>query len=159
MIRKAFDISSNSWLELQWYLYGTVFLLGASYTLQCNEHVRIDFVSNMLTKKTRDWVDLFGHVFFLLPMTFLMTYLALPWFLRSFEGGEVSGNAGGLILWPAKIMIVIGFALLTAQAISEAIKRIAVIRGEIDEPHADMDVPPAVAEMEFGAGIVSGDQK
>lgn len=135
VIRKAFNMSSNAWLELQWYLYGTVFLLAAAYTLQRNEHVRIDFISNMLTKKTRDWIDLAGHIVFLLPFTCLMFYLSVPWFIKSFKSGEVSQNAGGLIIWPVKIMVPLGFALLTAQGISEIIKRIAVIRGDIDEPY------------------------
>lgn len=135
IIRKTFNLSSNAWLELQWYLYGTVFLLAAAYTLQRNEHVRIDFISNMLTKKTRDWIDLAGHIVFLLPFTCLMFYLSVPWFIKSFKSGEVSQNAGGLIIWPVKIMVPLGFALLTAQGISEIIKRIAVIRGDIDEPY------------------------
>lgn len=156
-IRKAFDISSNAWLELQWYLYGTVFLLGAAYTLQRNEHVRIDVISNMLSKRTRDWIDLVGHILFLLPFTGMMVYLSVPWFLRSFARGEVSANAGGLIIWPAKIMVVLGFSLLSAQAISEIIKRIGVIRGEIDEPYPGHDVPPAVEEMERGAGVIPGE--
>ena len=147
VIRKAFDMSSNAWLELQWYLYGTVFLLAAAYTLQKNEHVRIDFVSNMLSKRTRDWVDLFGYVFFLLPFTTLMVYLSFPWFVKSFFSGEYSANAGGLLLWPAKIMVVLGFSLLTAQGISEIIKRWAVIRGDIDDPNEEKDVPPLVQEM------------
>lgn len=139
VIRKTFSISSNAWLELQWYLYGAVFLIGASYTLQKNEHVRIDFVSNMLTKRARDWIDLLGHIFFLLPFTSLIVYLSWPWFFKSLANGEGSANAGGLILWPAKSMILIGFLLLTAQTYSEIIKRIAVIRGEIDDPHGDDD--------------------
>lgn len=172
IVRKAFDMSSNSWLELQWYLYGTVFLLAASYTLERNEHVRIDFVSNMISKRARDWVDLLGHIFFLLPFTGLMLWLAFPWFVRSASSCignrdavdalghlgdfltshtcEISANAGGLILWPAKIMVLLGFALLTAQAFSEIIKRIGVIRGDLDEPHADNEDPPAVREMEAG---------
>lgn len=172
VIRKAFDMSSNAWLELQWYLYGTVFLLAAAYTLARNEHVRIDFVSNMISKRARDWVDLFGHIVFLLPFTCMMVWLAFPWFVRSasscvgdLSGGEVfwhlgefltgrtceiSANAGGLILWPAKIMVLLGFTLLTAQALSEIIKRIAVIRGDLDEPHVDNVDPPAVREMETG---------
>lgn len=158
-IRKTFDVSSNAWLELQWYLYGTVFLLGAAYTLQRNEHVRIDFVSNMLTKRTRDWIDLIGHIIFLLPFTGMMVYLSAPWFLRSFKSGEVSANAGGLIIWPAKIMVVLGFSLLTAQAFSEIIKRIAVIRGLIDEPYSGNDLPPAVVEMGQGADIGQGEGK
>ena len=147
VIRKTFDISSNAWLELQWYLYGTVFLLAAAYTLQKNEHVRIDFVSNMLSKRARDWVDLFGYIFFLLPFTILIVYLSFPWFIRSFLSGEFSANAGGLLLWPAKLMVVLGFSLLTAQGISEIIKRWAVIRGDIDDPNEEKDIPPMVQEM------------
>lgn len=159
VIRKTFDISSNAWLELQWYLYGTVFLLAAAYTLQKNEHVRIDFVSNMLTKRTRDWIDLLGYLFFLLPFTILIVYLSFPWFIRSFVSGEFSANAGGLVLWPAKIMIVLGFSLLTAQGISQIIKRWAVIRGVIDDPNVDEDddLPPLVDEMLKNAPTAKGD--
>jgi len=146
-IRKVFDMSSNAWLEVQWYLFGTVFLLAAAYTLQKNEHIRIDFVSNMLTKRTRDWIDLFCHIFFLMPFTILITYLALPWVLKSYNSGEISANAGGLILWPAKILVLIGFGLLTLQGISEIIKRWAVIIGLIDEPSEAHDLPPTVEEM------------
>lgn len=160
IIRKAFSISSNAWLELQWYLYGAVFLLAAAYTLQKNEHVRIDFVSNMLKKRTRDWIDLFGHIFFLLPFTILVFYLSVPWLMKSINSGEVSANAGGLLLWPAKSFVVIGFALLTAQAISEIIKRIAVIRDLIPEPYEQHDVPAAVLDMEVGADLRdAGDKK
>lgn len=160
IIRKTFSISSNAWLELQWYLYGAVFLLAAAYTLQKNEHVRIDFVSNMLKKRTRDWIDLLGHIFFLLPFTILVFYLSVPWLMKSINSGEVSANAGGLLLWPAKSFVVIGFALLTAQAISEIIKRIAVIRDMIPEPYEHHDVPAAVLDMEVGADLRdAGDKK
>lgn len=142
-IRKAFDISSNAWLELQWYLYGTVFLLAAAYTLLNNEHIRIDIVSNIWSKRTRDWVDLFCHVFFLVPFCLLMVYLAWPWVALSYRSGEMSANAGGLILWPAKFMVLAGFTLLTAQALSEIIKRYAVIRGIIDDPSPQHALPPA----------------
>lgn len=157
-IRKAFSISSNAWLELQWYLYGAVFLLAAAYTLQRNEHVRIDFVSNMLSKKTRDWIDLLGHIFFLLPFTTLLVWQSWPWFWRSYDSGEVSINAGGLILWPAKALVLIGFVMLTAQAFSEIFKRIAVIRGVIDEPYPGHELPPAVEEMETGYPQAGGDK-
>lgn len=159
IVRYTFDVSSNAWLELQWYLYGAVFLLAAAYTLERNEHVRIDFISNMLSKRTRDWIDLFGHIFFLLPFTLLIVWLAWPWFIHSFNSGEISHNAGGLILWPAKILVLLGFSLLTAQAISEIIKRIGVIRGDIDDPHHEEDVPPAVREMQTGnpASVRSAD--
>ena len=109
IVRKAFDMSSNAWLELQWYLYGTVFLIAAAYTLLKNEHIRIDILSNMFSKRTRDWIDLFCHIFFLLPFSTLMVYLSWPWLIRSIRSGEISANAGGLILWPAKFMLLAGF--------------------------------------------------
>jgi TRAP-type mannitol/chloroaromatic compound transport system permease small subunit len=136
MIRKAFDISSNSWLELQWYLFGWAFLVAASYTLQRNEHIRIDILSNAMSKRTRNWIDIFGHVFMLLPFTALMVYLSWPFFINAFRSGEMSGSAGGLILWPARLSIFVGFVLLFFQAISELIKRVAVIQGVIPDPHA-----------------------
>jgi TRAP-type mannitol/chloroaromatic compound transport system permease small subunit len=152
--RKAFDLSSNAWLEVQWYLFGAVFMLAAGYTLRRNEHVRIDVLAGNLTKQTRDWIDLFGHIFFLLPFCLMMTYLAWPFFLRSYQSAEMSSNAGGLIIWPAKATILVGFILLTAQAISEIIKRIAVIRGLIgEEPGHDHSMPPqveAAADMKDG---------
>jgi TRAP-type mannitol/chloroaromatic compound transport system permease small subunit len=153
-IRKAFDMSSNAWLEVQWYLFGAVFMLAAGYTLRKNEHVRIDVVAGNLSKRTRDWIDLFGHFLFLLPFCMMMTYLAWPFFWRSFSSGEMSSNAGGLIIWPAKLSILLGFVLLTAQAVSEIIKRIAVLRGIInEEPGHDHSMPPqveAAAEMKDG---------
>lgn len=143
--------ASNSLLELQWYLYGAVFMLAAAYTLQRNEHIRIDIVSNRLSKRTRDWIDLLGHTLFLLPFTLLMVWLSWPWFLRSFRSGEVSTNSGGLIVWPAKALVLAGFVLLTAQALSEIIKRLAVIRGVIDDPTPRHELPPeAEAAMEMG---------
>jgi TRAP-type mannitol/chloroaromatic compound transport system permease small subunit len=155
-IRKVFDLSSNAWLEVQWYLFGTVFLLAAAYTLQKNEHIRIDFVSNMLTKRTRDWIDLICHILFLLPFTILIAYLAFPWVLKSMNSGEISANAGGLILWPAKIMVLIGFTLLTLQGFSEIIKRWAVIKGIIDDPMEIHENPPSVEEMLKGTPEVNG---
>jgi TRAP-type mannitol/chloroaromatic compound transport system permease small subunit len=153
-IRKMFDMSSNAWLEVQWYLFGAVFMLAAGYTLRKNEHVRIDVVAGNLSKRTRDWIDLFGHFLFLLPFCIMMTYLAWPFFWRSFSSGEMSSNAGGLIIWPAKLSILIGFVLLTAQAVSEIIKRIAVLRGIInEEPGHDHSMPPqveAASEMKDG---------
>ena len=144
-IRKAFDMSSNAWLEVQWYLFGAVFMLAAGYTLRKNEHVRIDVLAGNLSKRTRDWIDLFGHFFFLLPFCVMMTYLAWPFFWRSFQSGEMSSNAGGLIIWPAKAVVLAGFILLTAQAVSEIIKRSAIIRGLIEEePGHDHSMPPQV---------------
>ena len=135
-IRKVFDTSSNAWLELQWVLFSIVFLLCSPWTLLDNEHIRIDIVNNLLPKRVRDIIDLIGHVFFLLPLTVIMIFTGAPFFMRSYEIGEQSGNAGGLPQWPAKSLITIGFALLFVQGISELIKRIAVMRGLIPDPHA-----------------------
>ena len=146
-MRKAFDISSNAWLELQWYLFSAVFLLAAAYTLQRNEHIRIDIVSGMLSKRARDWIDLLGHLFMLMPFVALMLYEATRFFLVSFRLQEHSPNAGGLLLWPAKILIVAGFALLFLQGISEIIKRVAVMRGVIADPMQDHHAHPAAEEM------------
>jgi len=139
VVRKAFDISSNAWLELQWLLFGAVFLLAASYTLQCNAHVRIDVLASRLKKRTRDWIDLFGHLIMLAPITVIMIWLSLPFFWESYRDGEVSSNAGGLPVWPSKFFILAGFVLLFLQMISEAIKRAAVLAGTIEDPE-----PPSV---------------
>lgn len=135
IIRKVFNASSNAWLEMQWYLFGAVFMLGAAYTFLKNEHIRIDIVTGNFTKRTRDWIDVFGHVFFLIPFAWILIYHGIPFFYRSFAIGESSMNAGGLVQWPAKILLPIGFMLLLAQGISELIKRIAILRGEMVDPH------------------------
>ena len=127
--RYAFNISSNAWLELQWYLYGAVFMLASAYTLQRNEHVRIDVIATGWSRRTREWVDLICHLVFLLPFCVLMVWLCWPWFVRSFNSGEYSSSAGGLIIWPAKLLVLVGFVLLLAQCISEIIKRYAGLRG------------------------------
>jgi TRAP-type mannitol/chloroaromatic compound transport system permease small subunit len=136
IVRKTFDTSSNSWLELQWVLFSIVFLLCSSWTLLDNEHIRIDIVNNMMPKQVRNSIDLIGHAFFLLPLTIVMIITGGPFFMRSVEINEQSGNAGGLPQWPAKSLIIIGFTLLLVQGISELIKRIAVMRGLIPDPHA-----------------------
>lgn len=136
VVRKTLDVSSNAWLELQWVLFGIVFLLCASWTLLDNEHIRIDIVSNLMPKRARDTIDVIGHVFFLMPLCVVMIVTGGPFFWRSFELNEQSGNAGGLPQWPAKSLIIIGFTLLLIQGISELIKRIAVMRGLIPDPHA-----------------------
>ena len=146
VVRKMFDVSSNAWLEVQWYLFGTVFMLAAAYALLKNEHVRIDIVSSTWSKRTRDWIDLVLHIIFLMPFAILMTYLAWPWFWLSYQSGEVSSNAGGLIIWPAKLPVLLGFALLTLQAVSEVIKRYAVVTGRIEDPREVI-----VSENESGA--------
>lgn len=129
--RKFFSLSSNAWLELQWYLFGAVFMLGASWTLLRNEHVRIDIVTSSLSKRSRDLIDVFGHVFFLIPFALLSIYMAIPFFLASLNSWERSNNTGGLVIWPAKFIILAGFVLVLAQGISELIKRIAILRGDI----------------------------
>jgi TRAP-type mannitol/chloroaromatic compound transport system permease small subunit len=135
-VRKIFDTSSNSWLELQWVLFSVVFLLCAPWTLLANEHIRIDIVNNMLPKRLRDSIDAVGHAFFLLPLAIIMIITGIPFFYRSIEINEQSGNAGGLPQWPAKSLIMIGFAMLLIQGVSELIKRIAVMRDLIPDPHA-----------------------
>lgn len=142
VVRKAFDISSNAWLEAQWYLFGAVFMLAAAYALQKNEHIRIDVLSSSWSKRTRDIIDLVLHIVFLMPFVTLMTYLSWAPFMRSYTAGEVSFNAGGLIVWPAKAFIVVGFVLLWFQAISEIIKRYAIITGRLaDNPEFEGDHP------------------
>ena len=136
IIRKTFDVSSNSWLELQWLLFSIVFLLCSPWTLLDNEHIRIDIISNMMKKKTRDWIDVVGHSFFLIPLCIVMIITGGPFFMRSVEVNEQSSNAGGLPQWPAKSLIIIGFILLMVQGVSELIKRVAVMRGLIPDPHA-----------------------
>ncbi|MEO0919504.1 MAG: TRAP transporter small permease subunit [Pseudomonadota bacterium] len=153
-IRKIFDTSSNAWLELQWYLYGAVFLLAAAYTLQRNEHVRIDVATSGLSKRTRDWIDLLGHIFFLMPFAALMVYLSWPFVMNSIAAGDISVNAGGLVLWPARMMVLLGFILLFAQSISEIIKRFAIIRGLIeDDASTQHELPPLVEELESAADL------
>jgi TRAP-type mannitol/chloroaromatic compound transport system permease small subunit len=147
IVRKSFDMSSNSWLELQWVLFSMVFLLCSPWTLLDNEHIRIDIVNNLLPKQVRNSIDVIGHAVFLLPLTIVMIITGVPFFLRSFEINEQSGNAGGLPQWPAKSLVMLGFAFLLVQAISELIKRIAVMRGIIPDPHASQ-VHALEAEVE-----------
>jgi TRAP-type mannitol/chloroaromatic compound transport system permease small subunit len=135
VVRKVFDVSSNAWLELQWVLFSAVFLLCAPWTLLSNEHVRIDIVNSTLPPGVRNAIDLIGHTFFLLPLTIIMIVTATPFFLNSLFLNEQSFSSGGLPQWPAKSLIVIGFALLAAQGISEIIKRVAVMRGIIPDPY------------------------
>ena len=147
IVRKTFDTSSNSWLELQWVLFSIVFLLCSSWTLLDNEHIRIDIINNMLPKRVRDSIDVIGHTVFLLPLCIVMIITGGPFFMRSVEIIEQSGNAGGLPQWPAKSLIIIGFTMLLVQGISELIKRIAVMRDLIPDPHASQ-VKAIEAEVE-----------
>jgi TRAP-type mannitol/chloroaromatic compound transport system permease small subunit len=148
VIRKLFDISSNSWLELQWVLFGAVFLCVASWTLLANEHIRIDIVNNSFSQRTRNIIDVIGHAFFLLPLTIIMIITAVPFVSKSVLLNEQSMNAGGLPQWPAKALVLIGFALLFFQAISELIKRIAVMMGLIPDPYHTSGGVRAAAEAE-----------
>jgi len=135
-VRKIFDTSSNSWLELQWVLFSIVFLLCSPWTLLANEHIRIDIVNNLLPTRLRNSIELIGHSIFLLPLTIVMIITGIPFFYRSIALNEQSGNAGGLPQWPAKSLIMIGFAMLLIQCLSELVKRIAVMRDLIPDPHA-----------------------
>ncbi len=135
IIRKVFDTSSNSWLELQWVLFSVVFLMCSPWTLLDNEHIRIDIVNQMMSKRVRNTIDAVGHTFFLAPLCIVMIVTGIPFFFRSVEINEQSGNAGGLPQWPAKSLVMIGFALLLIQGASELIKRIAVMRNLIPDPH------------------------
>src|SRR3954469_10132477 len=130
--RYAFSISSNAWLEIQWYMFAAMVMLGTSYTLKKNEHVRVDIVYSNLTTRRQIGVDIFGGILFLLPATLIMTYLSWPIFHNSWLEGEVSSNAGGLVRWPVKLLIPVGFALLSLQGISELIKRIAMLTGHME---------------------------
>jgi TRAP-type mannitol/chloroaromatic compound transport system permease small subunit len=147
VMRKTFDISSNSWLEMQWVLFSIVFLLCSPWTLLDNEHIRIDIVNQLFPKRLRDWIDIVGHAFFLMPLCIVMIITGGPFFMRSVEINEQSGNAGGLPQWPAKSLIIVGFTFLLVQGISELIKRIAVRRGLIPDPHASQ-VHAIEAEVE-----------
>jgi len=148
IIRKLFDMSSNSWLELQWVLFGAVFLIVASWTLLDNEHIRIDIVNSTFSQRTRNIIDVIGHAFFLLPLTIIMMITSYPFVMKSVLLNEQSMNAGGLPQWPAKTLILIGFTLLFFQAISELIKRIAVMRGVIPDPYHGTGGLKAAAEAE-----------
>lgn len=136
LVRFTFNYSKNSFLEAQWYLFGFVILLGAAYTFQKNEHIRIDIISSRLSANARHWIDILGHLVILMPFCLLMAYLGSIFFARSFASGEISSSAGGLTLWPAKLLVPAGFILLFAQAVSELIKRIAVVKGIIPDPYA-----------------------
>lgn len=132
LIRYIFNTSSNAWLEIQWYLFSAIFLLASSYTLRRNEHVRIDVIVGKFSKRTQVWIDVFGFTFFLLPATTLILYFSTPFAFESIRNQEVSSNAGGLIVWPAKLLIPLGFLLLTLQGISELIKRIGYLLGKVE---------------------------
>ena len=138
-LRKAFNIGSNAWLEIQWYLFAGVFMLGVGYVMLKNAHVRIDFISNKLSKRTNAIIDAIGIVVFTIPLAIIMIDFAWPVFMRALNSGEMSQNAGGLIRWPVWALLPAGFAILLLQALSELIKRIAFLTGHRSEPFSDVD--------------------
>lgn len=147
IIRKLFNMSSNAWLELQWYLFGAAFLLASAQTLSQNEHIRIDIFYGTRSRRTQHWIDLFGHVFFLLPFVAIMSWMLVPYALDAYRSGQISPNAGGLIIWPARALLAAGFVLLLFQAFAEIIKKIAVMQGLIEDPHSFLSAHEA-AERE-----------
>jgi TRAP-type mannitol/chloroaromatic compound transport system permease small subunit len=138
--RYLFSESSNGWLEIQWYMFGGMVLLGAPYTLQRNEHVRVDLVYGMVSERTQIWIDIIGGFLFLLPICVLLTYFTWPWFVESWNLNESSSNAGGLLRWPVKLLLPVGFALMALQGVSEIIKRIAALEHVIDA-HFEYEKP------------------
>ncbi|HUN67761.1 MAG TPA: TRAP transporter small permease subunit [Burkholderiales bacterium] len=144
--RYAFNMSSNAWLEIQWYLFSFVFLFCAGYTLLHNQHVRIDVVTGHLSGRARAWIDIFGTLFFLLPMAITIMWLSWPVFVDAYQSNEVSTNAGGLMVWPGRLMLPVGFFLLVLQGFSELIKRVAFLRGLIPDP-AEKDAGPTDEEL------------
>ena len=152
MARYALNMSSNAWLELQWYLFAGVFLLCSGYTFLHNEHIRIDVVASRFTRRTQLWIDVFGTVFFLLPMAIIILWLSWPIFINAWVSNEMSSNAGGLIRWPARLLVPVGFFLLTLQGISELIKRIAILRGAIPDTIEKHESPVAEQLLKGGDG-------
>jgi TRAP-type mannitol/chloroaromatic compound transport system permease small subunit len=164
LVRKLLNTSSNAWLELQWYLFGAAFLLAAAHTLRQNEHIRIDIFYGTRSRRTQHWIDLFGHVFFLLPFVLILAWMLVPYAWEAWRIGQVSTNAGGLVIWPARALLAAGFILLSAQALSEIIKKIAVMKGLIEDPHpfvsaheaAELEAAALAAEV---AKLAEGDRK
>lgn len=150
MVRYTFNMSSNAWIEIQWYLFSAIFLLAASYTLRRNEHVRIDVVASKFSKRTQVWIDLIGFLVFMLPMTLIILYFAIPYAWISIQSQEMSSNAGGLIVWPAKLLIPVGFFLLTLQGISELIKRIGYLQGKVDASEFERHAATPLDEVAAG---------
>jgi TRAP-type mannitol/chloroaromatic compound transport system permease small subunit len=165
IVRKVFDTGSNAWLELQWYLFGAVFLLCAAWTLLANEHIRIDIVSNLLSRRVRNWIDVIGHTLFLIPLCVIMIRYTYPFFMTSYLQNEQSMNAGGLVVWPAKLLILLGFILVLAQGISELIKRIGIMMGLLEDVHGGGHHAAAEAEAERllqqakEAGLLAAEQE
>jgi len=147
IVRKLFNMSSNAFLEAQWYLFSAVFLLCAGFTLLRNEHVRIDVIAGRLSPRAQAWIDVLGTIFFLMPMVLLFIWLSWPVFVRTFTHGEISTNAGGLMIWPARLLVPIGFTLLALQGVSELVKRIAFLAGKAPDPIQRHDAGAAEKEL------------
>jgi TRAP-type mannitol/chloroaromatic compound transport system permease small subunit len=145
--RFAFNLSSNAMLEIQWFLFSAIFLFCAAYVLKRNEHIRIDVIAGRLSERGQNWIDVFGIIVFLLPMALLIAWTAWPVFTLAWHSGEGSPNPGGLIRWPVRLMLPIGFALLILQAVSELIKRIAFLAGGGPNPLAKANAPSAEEEL------------
>jgi TRAP-type mannitol/chloroaromatic compound transport system permease small subunit len=136
MMRYLFNVGSNAWLEVQWYLFAAVFLLGAGDTLRRNEHIRIDIIAQRLSRRSQLWIDIVGTVLFLAPMAAVIIVLSWPMVTASYLQGEVSSDAGGLLRWPVKLLIPVGFSLLLLQGLSELIKKAAILTGHRPDPVA-----------------------
>lgn len=153
VLRYTINYSSNAFLEIQWYLFAAIFLLCSGYTLKLNEHVRIDVVSSRFSPRGNAWIDIIGTVFFLLPMVILVLWLSIPLVKESMAIGEMSANPGGLIRWPMKVLLPVGFLLLALQGVSELIKRVAFLKGLIDDPLTKKKGPSS--EEELAAAILA----
>jgi TRAP-type mannitol/chloroaromatic compound transport system permease small subunit len=147
VIRYAFNMSSNAWLEIQWYLFSAIFLFCAGYTLLHNQHIRIDVVTGRFSKRVQAWIDIFGTILFLLPKAVTIMWLSWPVFVDTYQRHEVSSNAGGLVIWPARLLVPIGFLLLILQGLSELIKRVAFLLGLIADPSEEQEGPSAEEQL------------
>lgn len=147
VVRKVFHTSSNAFLEVQWYFFAASFLLAAGYTLLEKEHVKVDVINARLSLRTRVWIDVLGFALFLTPMCALVLYYGVPFFLQAWNTGEMSSNAGGLIRWPVYLMMPLGFGLLWLQGVSELIKRLAFLKGLIEDPTAKKAEKTAEEEL------------
>lgn len=157
VMRYTINYSSNAFLEIQWYLFSAIFLLGAGFTLMKNEHVRIDLISGKFSNRGRAWIDIFGIIFFLMPMAIAIMYLSWPVFLLALETNEQSNNAGGLTVWPARLMVPVGFFLLVLQGVSELIKRIGFLQGLCPDPTEKLKGPTPEEELALAIKAQKGE--
>jgi len=157
VMRYTFNYSSNAFLEIQWYLFSAIFLLGAGYTLMRNEHVRIDLIAGRLSRRAQTWIDIFGIIVFLLPMAIAVMVMAWPIFLLALQNNEQSSNAGGLVVWPVRLLVPIGFFLLVLQGISELIKRIGFLRGKCPDPTEKPHKPTPEEELALAIKAQKGE--